>query len=230
MLSNCIFTLHFSYHQWGWVYCQIFKHRLYSLIRAHCPIVLFGFLLIYMKSPYIEDINLLWWIFNLQNLKKFLFYGCNNLLEFSDTNCTYFKFFFCLFYYSKNVDWSWKSLYICLLCLSKDSLSDCRGKAGPTGILFSRYGDPPGFLGKRRVIPWPSGSRAQLLPTVCTGGREKREGQLQAARAADYTPLRGDWGPSLLFNNWPWAWFSSELFLPGISTLFFFHLFLLVGD
>lgn len=137
MLSTCIFSLHFSYHAWGRIYCQIILNVFYCWCItdiAHStpslsniskrfissPIFLIvGVFLIYRNFSYIEDISLLLQIFNLQNLSLFMFDGCNNLLEFSDINCTYFKFFFCLFYYSGMRADLRISLYTCLMCLPK---------------------------------------------------------------------------------------------------------------
>lgn len=109
-----------------------------------------GVFLIYRNFSYIEDISCLLRIFNLQNLWSPMFDGCNNLLAFSDINCPYFKFCFCLFYYSGMWADLWVSLYTCLLCLLKPT-SVIMGKdrlfcQELTGVLFSEVRGSPAFL------------------------------------------------------------------------------------
>lgn len=113
MLSNCIFSLHFSYNERGWAYCQMFKNHLYP----HPFSPLLGF---YWFTGTLHILRVLVFCdkYLMSNISSCYMYGRNHLLEFSDINCTYFKFF-CLFYYSRMWADLWKSLYTCLLCLLK---------------------------------------------------------------------------------------------------------------
>ena len=103
MLSNCIFSFHFSYHEWGGVYCQTFKNHLYPLILAHFPIVLLGFY---------------WFILTLHILRILVF--CDKYLISKISSCLFFM----------DAIISWNSLILILLILNSSSVRSITPRMG----------------------------------------------------------------------------------------------------
>lgn len=131
-----------------------------------------------------------------------MFDGCNNPLEFSDMNCPYFKFFFCLFYYSGMRADLWISLYTCLLCLLKPTSVIMGERGWIAKILLVSYFlrvEVPSLPGGKGVTPCP-GCRGLLLSLWASSGhaacdqhlceRKGRHSPAAAKGVANHT-LRG---------------------------------------